>query len=150
MKNRTYRRFSLIILGLAGVILMLQECKNDGGITPTPPPPIELLYPKGGSGQSFKVGDTVTIKWSIHERDQVTSVIIAYSKDGGKTGSTTQIIGNGSFAYPDTTFQWTIDKQHVSDRFVLVILEYNSNCYTGSSTCSNPYHDKSAAFVIHE
>jgi hypothetical protein len=150
MKIKTYRRFSLIILGVTGVIMMVQECKKDTGANPTPPPPLELLYPKGGSGQSFKVGETVTIKWSVHEPQNMSSVGLSYSKDGGKTFPTTQILGTGSVSRPDTTYQWVIDKQFVSDQFVLVIWDYDGQCISGSPNCSSKYHDKSAAFAIHE
>jgi hypothetical protein len=146
MNGKKYRRFGLFLLGMAGAIAAFTQCNGDTGNTPVTHPPLELLFPKGG--ESFKVGDTVTIKWSVHEPQNIPSVGISYSKDGGKTFPTTQIIGNSSVAYPDTTFKWVIGNEYVSDKFILVIWEYNGQCLSGSSNCTSTYHDKSAQFTV--
>jgi hypothetical protein len=148
MSGKKHRRFGLILLGVAGAIAAFTQCKSDTPTTPVTHPPLELLYPKGG--ESFKVGDTVPIKWSVHEPQNIPSVGISFSKDGGKTFPTTQIIGNGSVAYPDTTFKWVIDNEYVSEKFILVIWEYEGQCLSGSSACSSPYHDKSAQFAVRQ
>jgi hypothetical protein len=152
MNGKKYRRSGFILLAVAGALLALAQC-NDTGNTPTTHPALELLFPKGG--ESFKVGDTVTIRWSVHEPQNIPSVGISYSIDSGKTFPGTQIIGNdtlnhGSIAYPDTDCKWVVDKSHISTGFVLVIWEYYGQCLSGSPKCISPYHDKSALFSIHE
>ena len=148
MNSKTYPRFGLIMLVLTGAVLTLTQCKSNTGTNPTPPPPLELLYPKGG--QSFKVGDTVLIKWSVHQPQNIPSVGVSYSLDGGKTFPTYQVLGTGSVAYPDSTLRWIVGQEDVSSQFILVIWEYESQCLSGSLSCPSPYHDKSSSFVVHE
>ena len=136
-------------LTLAGTAILLSfPMLCDNGTGPSDPPgPLELLYPKGGNNQSFKVGDTVTIVWSIHNQNLVQSVGMSYSLDGGETVTTMQLIHNKSVIYPDTSFRWVIEGRHVSKRFVLIIWEYDGQCLTGLSCDDRPY-DKSAPFKI--
>jgi hypothetical protein len=122
------------------------QCKGNGPVEPAQRP-LELLYPKGGSGQTFKVGDTVRIRWSIHDVNAVKGVGVSYSLDGGATVKATQIISTKQSTYPDTTLLWEIDESYISDKFVLVIWEYNSLCISGSSACTSPF-DKSAPFSV--
>ncbi len=123
------RNFIFAVLTGAGALL---TATCDKATNPPPPPVLELLFPKGGGNQSFKVGETVTIRWSIHDRDQIGSVGIPYSLDGGKSWSKFYI-GNDSFIYPDTTCQWTIDSTYISDKFVLKIFEYTNHTPADSS-----------------
>ncbi len=149
MKEKNSRRSGYILLGLVCMIFNTMQCDKGTNPSPTPKGALELLYPKGGSGQSFKVGDTVTIRWSIHNTDSVVQVGISYSLDDGKTVPTTQIIAGHSFSYPDTTYQWIIGSEHCSDKFILCIWEYNSSCFTASSSCRYP-HDRSASFIVRQ
>ena len=136
------------LITLTGIVIVLNfsmQCDN-GTNPPDPVGPLELLYPKG-SDESFKVGDTVIIRWSIHDQSRVQAVGMSYSLDGGKTVTNNQIIGNGSVTYPDTTYRLVIDSRFISDSFVLVIWEYNERCLTGLSCGDKPY-DKSAPFQV--
>lgn len=145
MKNNNYQRLSLIFLGMTGAFLIFTQCKS--GMEPTPPPPLELLYPKGGSGQSFKVGDTVNIRWAIHDTMETRDVGLSYSLDGGKTVRGTQLIYDHSISYPNTTYRWIIDSIQKSDEFVVCIWRYAETCISASPTCTSP-HDRSAPFIV--
>jgi hypothetical protein len=152
MNKKNLMQAGKAFIGLSCAFLFFFQCKSGTETQPTPPPTLELLYPKGG--ETFKVGDTVTVKWTIHDQTAFKAVGISYSLDSGKTVPTTQLILNpkppfGSFTYPDTMYTWVIDSLYISNKFVLVIWDYNGACISGSSKCSNPYHDKSAPFVIH-
>ncbi len=131
----------VVFIGLIPMLLC------DNGTSPPSTRPLELIFPRGGGGQTFKVGDTVTIKWKINDLSKVNDVGISYSLDGGKTVTGTQIIGNGSIAYPDTSYRWIITDRFVSDSFVLIIWEYKGQCLNGSPSCDSP-SDKSAPFRI--
>jgi hypothetical protein len=103
--------------------------------------PLELLYPQGGSGVQFHVGDVITIKWTIHNLDVITDVELRYSLDSGVTWPSTQVInkiGGASFSYPDTTRVLTIDSTLVSKKFRFRVNRYNDQTL----------NDKSAAFTI--
>jgi len=126
------------LIAASVVMLVTIGCKSSG---PTNIPfsgPLELLYPKAG-GLSFKVGDTVHVKWSIHDHDQITSVELMYSTDGGKTLNPNSIASKGSFIYPDTTYAWTPTAAQVSTQFILI-----ARCYTDHSL-----KDQSAPFNVH-
>jgi hypothetical protein len=99
--------------------------------------PLELVYPKGGSSRSFTVGDTVMILWSIHDKNQISSVGIRYSLDSGKTWAQNSI-GGTSFSYPDTSYKWIIDSTKASNQFVLKVYDY----------MTTSIFDKSAPFII--
>ena len=137
------------LITLTGIVIVLNfSMQCDNGTNPPDPQvgPLELLYPKG-SDESFKVGDTVPIRWSIHDQSKVQAVGMSYSLDGGKTVTNSQLIVNKSVNFPDTSYRWVIADRHVSDQFVLIIWEYQDGCLTGSSSCVAP-HDKSAPFKI--
>jgi hypothetical protein len=121
-------------------VLLFVTCNN----STNPPPftgPLELLQPKSGS---FKVGDHVTIKWSIHDRSRIGSVAINYSRDNGKTWADSllgeNLIGDSSYTYPETTHVWTPTDLQKSNQFVLKVREYNDRTI----------YDKSASFVVHD
>ena len=99
--------------------------------------PLVLLDPLGG--ENFKVGETVPIKWTIHDKSQVGSVAIKYSLSVGSNWSVNDI-GDKSFSYPDTSYPWTITDTYKSNQFALKIYEYNN--HTPS--------DSSARFVIRQ
>jgi hypothetical protein len=148
MKNKKHRRLGLIFLTMAVGLFALAKC--DSGNNPPPPPPpgdLELLYPKGGSGQSFRVGDTVNIRWAIHDTVETRDIGLSYSLDGGKTVPGTQLISNHSISYPNTTYQWIIDSIQKSDEFVVCIWRYSETCISASPTCTSP-HDRSAPFIV--
>ena len=143
--------FGVALTGVICAIVIATQCKSSTN-PPPPPPTLELLYPKGG--QSFKVGDTVLIKWSIHDTNQVKSVGISYSLDNGRTFPGTQIIpsdtgSHGSTTYPDVDCRWIIGARDTSNQFILCIWEYGGQCLSCSATCSSPC-DKSAPFVVHQ
>ena len=119
------------LAGMIGACFILIQCNNATN-PPPPPPALELIYPKGGSGQSFQVGQTITIVWSIHDQNQVGSVGIEYSLDGGKTWGVFPELTH-SFSYPDTSYQWTIDAAYASDEFIIKVYEYINNYPTDAS-----------------
>jgi hypothetical protein len=100
--------------------------------------PLELLYPRGGAGVTYKVGDIVTIKWTIHDLNQVNAIVMAYSLDSGVSWPSRQII-NVTTTYPDTTSLWVIDSNCVSTKFRLKVYQYGEQ---GS------LYNKSAVFTI--
>jgi|WetSurMetagenome_2_1015567.scaffolds.fasta_scaffold190689_2 hypothetical protein len=133
-RNRLIGR-SLIV---AVVALASVTCKNNVA----PPPftgPLELVQPKGGSGQSFKVGESVLVKWSIHDQSKIGSVRVDYSLDNGKTWSANPLFDN-SYTFPETTRVWTPTAAQESNEFVLKVREYNDPTI----------YDKSAAFIVHK
>ena len=137
-RNITQGILGALITGSA-LLLVIVGCNS----STNPPPfsgPLELLYPKGGSGQSFQVGQPVQIKWSIHDKTQIGSVGIKYSLDNGKIWSTTPI-GNGSLSFPDTTYSWVPTADQISNQFVLKVYEYQNE-----ATINN----KSVAFIVHQ
>jgi len=137
MKIANKKSYFYVVVCSAFLLILGIQCKDS---VTNPPPfsgPLELLYPKGGSGQSFKVGQPVLIKWSIHDRSAITSVEIDYSLDGGKTYNANSLATN-SFPYPDTTYNWTPTVDQVSNKFILKVKNYEP-----------PYqHDVSASFVV--
>jgi hypothetical protein len=98
--------------------------------------PLVLLSPLGD--KNYVVGDTVRIKWRIMDRDQISSVEIVYSLDGGHTYSSSNYLGTGSFSYPDTSFLWTITNTQKAKKFVLKVRDYNNHIL----------RDSSSAFII--
>lgn len=99
--------------------------------------PLKLLSPTGGSGVQYKVGDTVRIRWSISDTNAISSVVIFYSLDGGKTFPSTQYLGTGSIFPPDTEFLWIIDSTQASNQFVIKVRDYlNSSIYDTSGVFS--------------
>jgi hypothetical protein len=146
MKSKKNPRCFLTFMVLAGALTTLIQCNS--GTNPLPPPPtLELLYPKGGSGQSFKVGDTVTIRWSIHDTVETRDIGLSYSLDGGKSVPGTQLIFDHSISYPVTSYRWIVKSSQVSDQFVVCIWRYSETCITASPTCMSP-HDRSAPFIV--
>jgi hypothetical protein len=139
MKKGQIKRFGLALLGIITAFFVFAQCNNSTNPQQAFTGPLELLQPKGGSGQSFKVGDPVTIKWSIHDQNQIGSVVIVYSLDSGKTWGANSLAIN-SFTYPETTYVWTPTSLQKSDQFVLKVREYNTASI----------NDKSAPFVVHE
>ena len=117
-------------------------CTSGNNPKPTPPRPLALLNPVGGNGVILYVGDTVTVRWSVKnipDSNQVSSVGIRYSLDGGTTFPNTQFIDqSSSVTPPDTTYLWTIDSTQISNSFVVKIYDYSNNV---------PF-DKSAPFII--
>jgi hypothetical protein len=104
---------------------------------PNPPPagPLELMAPKGG--ESYKVGQTVEIKWKINDESKVASVGIKLSLDNGKSYLVNDL---ESHSIPSTTtsFQWTITSDQVSSQCIIKVYEYNDASI----------NDKSTAFTI--
>jgi hypothetical protein len=131
----------LHIAALIGIACAIFGTNCNSGTNPPPPVagPLELLFPKGGSGQSFNVGDTVMIKWTIHDKSQVGSVAIKYSLSVDSNWSVNDI-GDKSFSYPDTSYLWAITATYTSNQFALKIYEYNNH-----TPC-----DSSARFVIRQ
>jgi hypothetical protein len=97
--------------------------------------PLVLLNPLGGA--KFKVGEAVQIKWSVQDQNQIGSVGIGYSLNGGKTWDPNGI-GAGSFTYPDTSYIWTPTAAQKSNMFVLKVYSYTDRAVL----------DKSAPFAV--
>jgi hypothetical protein len=99
------KRNSILFLVIGTAFILGTHCNSGTNPKPHVVGPLELLYPKGG--ESFKVGDTIRIKWSIHDQSQVGSVGIKYSLSGGAPWNV-NLLGPGSFTYPDTSYLWTV------------------------------------------
>jgi len=100
--------------------------------------PLELVYPKAAT-TTLHVGDSVTIRWSIHDTNQISSVEVLYSLDSGATWPSTQVLSTaGSQSYPDTTLGWKVTSNQVSTKFMLKVRDYNNTSVL----------DKSSAFTV--
>jgi hypothetical protein len=137
MKSKRNRRIGRCLIA-AVVALTTLSCKNN-----VAPPqfsgPLELLQPKGGSGVSFTVGESVLVKWFIHDQSKIGSVRVDYSLDNGKTWSANPLFDN-SYTYPETSRVWTPTIAETTSQFMLKVREYNDPTI----------YDKSAAFVVHK
>jgi hypothetical protein len=143
MEKEQKRGFWLTIWITAVMLATITNC-DKGTNPPVFTGPLELLQPKGGNGKSFKVGEPVTIKWSIHDQSKIGSVALNYSLDGGKTWVDSlkreYVIYSFSFTYPETTYVWTPTDAQKSGQFVLKVREYDDRAIK----------DQSAPFIIHE
>jgi hypothetical protein len=137
--------FSMVIAVLSIVLFVAAGCGDDSTKPkPVVPRTITLLSPKGGPGDSTRVGDTVTIRWTLHNDNpdsaKFGSLGITGSTDGG-----VNFIGIVTLSVPTDTpvwtssFRWPIDGGRNSNQFVLKLYEYQNN---------SPSFDQSAPFVI--
>ena len=124
----------LINLALASGLLVAacMQCNNSTNVTKFNGP-LELVYPKAAN-TTLHVGDTVKIRWSIHDTDQISSVEVRYSLDSGVSWPSTQYIGTSSQTYPDTTLFWVVASNQVSTKFVLRVRDYNNTAIFNNSS----------------
>jgi hypothetical protein len=129
-----------MILGMAIVCGVMMTVVCDNGTEPADVPVstkiLELLQPQGG--ETYKVNQTVLVKWRINDATKVSSVGVKLSIDSGKTFPG-MITVNGSVFPPTAEFSWTITADQVSDKCVVKVYEYN-----GEATIN----DRSATFRI--
>ena len=122
--------FIMVILGF--ISLPDTGCKSDvAGPNPadTTKPvdltkPLNILYPKGG--ETYKVNQTVRVRWQINDSTKIGSVRIDLSLDRGKTFPITFISpSGGSFSRNITQYDWKIENASISDSCVIKVREYN-------------------------
>ena len=82
------------------------------------------------AGQTFKVGDTIKVKWTVRYPDSISSIIVALYHLPDAVPIT---LGSNSFAYPDTTFSWVADSAAVSGHCYIKLQEYFNNVVPDSS-----------------
>jgi hypothetical protein len=137
MTNAIYIRSNwnmLRALALCGLLIVTISC--DKGTNSSTPPfkTLELLQPRGG--ESYKVNQTVAIRWRINDTSNISTVGIMLSLDGGKTWPLS--LGNGSFPPETTSFSWTIESTQVSDQCMIKVYDY----------ISQSINDRSGVFLV--
>lgn len=135
-------------LVLGCLLLAGLGCKS--ATTPAPQKPLELVSPKGGGGQVYKVGETVTIQWRINDASKISSVGIKLSLDNGNswcrrfppdTNCIDVDLELQAISPPATSFAWKIDSNQVTQQAVIKVYEYqNHNLFDVSSTFSIALH----------
>ena len=119
---------------LAAGLLITACIQCDKGTNPPPfNGPLELVYPKAAN-TTIHVGDTVQIRWSIHDTNQISSIEVRCSLDSGVTWPSTLVIGTSSHAYPDTTQTWIVSSSQISNKFVLMVRDYNNRAIYNNSS----------------
>ncbi len=136
--KRSYKKNANILSVIVTVFMLGCLCEKNTNPTSFMGP-LELLQPKGGESFKVGVGESVTIKWSIHDQNQIGSVIIDYSIDGGKIWSVNSITDH-SFTYPETIYVWIPTASQISNQFVLKVREYDDRTI----------NDKSDPFTVHQ
>jgi len=109
------------------------SCKDPA---PTPPPEkkiLQLLEPSGTS--NVKVGDKVTIKWTISNVDVITRILVELEKDSGASDPT--VLGGGTFAWPDTSITWTVAAGDTGKNCYISIKDYNDYSINDQSKTFN-------------
>jgi Bacterial Ig domain len=115
-------------LALAGAFAFAMNCNNSTPNNPTPKPTLQLLAPIGG--ESYKVGSTVNVRWTINDKTKVSSVKLELSTDDGVLYA---VLANKSFSYPDTSYSWTVDSTQVSSKCLIMISDYVDRSITDQS-----------------
>ena len=78
---------------------------------------VQLDSPKGG--ETFAVGDTITIKWTLIQQHQQDNWDIYYSPDGGNTFDTLAIdLPNSNFEY-----QWVITQEITQEGRIRIVMD---------------------------
>jgi hypothetical protein len=110
---------ALSIASLLGLFALSIGCNNSTNPPPTPPGPLQLLHPTGG--ETFKVGQAVTVQWKINDSTQLSTVEVDLSIDSGKTFLS---IFDHSFPLDITTTAWTPTQDQVSTGCVIKVKSY--------------------------
>lgn len=117
--------FSLLVIGcwvLAGV-----GCNDVSGPTPSPAGPIEILQPKGG--ETYKVGEVVTIKWKINDLTKVSSIGVEFDSTGLFVSKNVyEELVDHSLPPETTSVSWTVKSGQISKRCKIRVYEYFDNC----------------------
>ena len=132
LKKTLVQLLSLSVVCLA----VFMTCDNGTGPTP-PAKTLEIVAPKGG--ESYKVGQTVTIKWKINDATKISSVGIKLSPDNGKTIPNIDLETSSIFP-PTDSFSWTITSDQASTQCVIKVYDYldkSINDQSGVFTVSN-------------
>jgi len=116
-----------LILTIMCMLFAGMACNKSTG-TKTTPSAMVVLQPK--AGQTFKVGDTINIKWQVNYPDSISSIVLwLYSLPD----SIPMSLATSSFAYPDTTFSWVADSAAASNHCYIKLQEYFNNVPPDSS-----------------
>jgi hypothetical protein len=125
-KNKFSRFFYLCLAGCA----VFMNCDNGSG-PGQPVKPLEIVAPKGG--ESYKVGQTVTVKWKVNDLINISTVGVRLSIDNGKSYKE---LAEHSLT-PDTTFfTWIPDS--ASSQCVIKVYSYTDDLV----------FDKSGVFTV--
>jgi hypothetical protein len=90
--------------------------------------PNALVVVQPSAGQTYKVGDTMKIKWQVNDSSEVSSVILELHHD-----TTILVIGNNSFPPDSTSHSWIVDSSTVSTHCYVKVREYNNSVPPDSS-----------------
>lgn len=114
------------------LIALSVGCKKDNPVTPPPKDPIELLYPVGG--ESFKLGDTVTVRWRINDNTNLSSIALERSTINGMAYS---LLHYTSIPLDTTFCSWIVDS--ISTQCIIRVRDY----------LDYSVFDKSGVFTVH-
>jgi Developmentally Regulated MAPK Interacting Protein. len=126
---------ALSIASFLGIFAMSIGCNNSTNPPPTPPGPLQLLHPTGG--ETFKVGQAVTVQWKINDATQISSVEVDLSIDNGKSFSP---LVNHSLPPDTTTITWTPAVDQISTTCKIRVKNYIAPYFpdiSGTFTLSN-------------
>jgi len=117
--------------GVLAIICMLfagMACNKSTG-PKTTPSALVVLQPT--AGQSFKVGDTMHVKWQVNDTNDISSVLVQLY--GFPNDTFIKTLGNGSFSLDTTSYSWIIDSSAVAAHCYIRICNYIDYSYPDSS-----------------
>jgi hypothetical protein len=123
-----------VVLAIMCMLFAGMACNKTTGPNTTPNA-LVVLQPT--AGQSFKVGDTMHVKWQVNDTNDISSVVVQLYGFPNDTLITT--LGNGSFPPDSASYSWIIDSAAVAAHCYIRICNYEPY---GS------YPDSSSLFTI--
>jgi hypothetical protein len=76
------------------------------------------------AGQTFKVGDTMKIKWQVNDTNDISSIVIQLYRDSLHHDSLITTIGSNSFPADSSPYSWVIPSSAVAAHCYIRIFNY--------------------------